>query len=1236
MDHNGSDERIGFPSSSSPSQANASRSASMSNTPRSPHAGSLRARRFPSQRLGCPDGHHYSLNGSIGSAGGGVVALARLENQELFGPYPPMPALQYRHQGDPIVSLVGHQSLDSMGDLLSVSPTSQALAPAFSFYASKDNVTVSDYYAVQSPHSLSKNVTVIYSPASSPSDAFSRGADYVSARGMSVTEEDANEDRVKVRVEGYYENNRVGVLIPNDLPPSTLLYVLTASDGRDLMFKLMQYTLQIAICFLTTPSLFSAEVQALTGPMAERLYRNYNTIRHGRSLFKMGRGLLNLFTLQTVCERMWMKYESGIARATCAVLMPLVSRLERGLLLMGASPLWGQYVSCRLLHWVQAAQGTAGQRHGEVLEGSVVLDRRIQQRMRALPSTPSEGGTSQLDEARAHHPEADKPNQSRTSQPSHPAPPCATEENRRTQASGANSERQPTTTNDGAAGKGKGRLPCLPSGHLSTEGWGGRTTPETATAAPTPNAASKCDSSGPDALPRVTSTPAPADRVHDAGRKTLLRPLKRPSLISTPTRTRDSSVTGDDADDRLHVGAGSSITRNGTPLTTVQRSPSCGSITSQLMPELASGSGLTPGDGPLSVPNNWRVACAPTVPPSHSDELAAASTLPYTSADSLRPLNPIGSFSAAASPSEATMQAEVTTDSSSTLDSADTRLPPPPLSPAADMFTGAQAATASPVDDTEHENQPESSAGAASRAIERNGHRTSSLRDRCRVSACSSTSPVTAVLPASELPVAASLKASFTLTDTDTPLGGKECKESDMSILSSSTTSIVHERRGVCAGSLSTWLRELQPASAAMPVRWRKGVLQFNPVLMALLGVRNLAAACRRFLRDMTLISTERFVTFTFIEANRRAITRAINRCWLAVSIIDLLLNTVRLLQPGWVKYATARQNINCRCGCGIDDELADKVRRTHGFVAWRKADLFFPPLDLDYGAPFVSSIAYPEAADPANMMPACSRCGFLYREVPSETDQEAEEAEAADASGDVSMLPSRTLTAASKAAANAPHAERVATVPLGEDGHGVENHCSAPRTSVGAAGMTKREKPRWARWSNEEGMLGESQLLQQRVRGPGTRRETSKRSDEAHPNLPVEQLEKRRGSHAMKDSISGGPSTGEVLQRRRSGSARERPAESSAGILFVPWIMRKFFDYVWLLRVHPNLTSTVLLEARCIAELYLAYKYCLGNCETFMADAPLWAILNPYAALAGIVSAAVGMLRVIQSAPSS
>ncbi|GET86562.1 hypothetical protein, conserved [Leishmania tarentolae] len=1257
-DRGAADRRVNFQYSPPPSPENLSDSGPVHNKQLSPSTGSLRARRFPPQRVMCADGsHHHYSHTNVANAGGSIVALARLESQELFGIYSATPSLQHRHSDDAIVTLMGRPSLDSVCELLSnASPSSQAAASAFSVYASKDNVAVQDYGTLPSHLPPLKNVAVIYPHSSSLSDAYSRGADMVSAGGISATRDNANEDRVKVRVEGYYENNGVGVLIPNDLPPSTLLYVLTASDGRDLMFKLIQYSLQLTICFLKTPSLFSPEAQALMGRTAERLYRNYNTIRHGRSLFKMGRGFLNLFTVQTVCERMWMKYKRGIARATGAVVLPVVSCLEKGCIFMGASPLWGRYLSCRLLRWMHTAHVTPGQGCSEEAEGPPVLDWRIRQCLHDQSLTPWAKETP-LSGGVCTAPVVEQAEQAVTAAPAasggvarlkslqgdsigggcaaspKPMPSWAAVDTE-TNMSRVHLDQPPPTKGNGAASNDEGelsRLPRVPSGGLSAEDWGGRTC-ETATAAPTPSANSKHELGDPCALPCVPTGPtahststsssaeegtaaprgksphvtgtsflsvelhqqahqrhglATTDWVDNTGRKTLLHPLKQSSSINTCTSTKNSSITGDDGREHLHEGVEGSITHNGTPLIPAARSPSYASTASPLMPELVSGAGLTPADGPLSVPNNWHIVCAPTVPPSRSDEVVVASAPPFSSVELLKPLKRVGAHSSA------------------------------------DTSTSMQSAIASSVDNT----------GTATYEAEQNGRHVSSLRDSCTLALPASQLPVTAaLLPASEESPVKSTRAAPAIHDSPTLLAEKGRKASDISILSSRASSCSHERQGNHVDALSTCLREMQPASAALPARWRKGALQFNAVLMTLLGIRNLAAACRRFLRDITLVSTERFGTLRFVEVHRHIIAHIINRCWLVVSIIDLLLNTVRLLRPGWVKYATARQNIHCRCGCYGDDNTSDKVWRTHGLIARRKSDLFFPPLDLDYGAPFVSSISYVEAADPAHLMPACRRCGCLYREILTESDEEKDEAdaEAVDASGGISMSRSGTLAAMSKAAA-------LTASSFSEDDHLLENHHFTTRKSLGASGLVEREKPRWVQLYKEEAMLAVSQQQQQqqRLRSPGARREKQYSCGEEQQDSPEEQ-EKPRSYPLSKSSAGHEQSADEMRQRGKSGAARERASESSAGILFVPWIMRKFFDYVWLLRVHPNLTSTVLLEARCIAELYLAYKYCFGNFETFMSDAPLSAILNPYGALAGIVSASVGLLRVIESAPSS
>ncbi|CAD2222611.1 hypothetical protein AGDE_15472 [Angomonas deanei] len=149
----------------------------------------------------------------------------------------------------------------------------------------------------------------------------------------------ANADVSQVRVEGYYNQSNVGALIPSDLPRSTLLYVLTASEGRDLIFKSVQYSLQLIICFLKTPALFSPEMLPIADSLALRFWKNYNTIRHGRSLFKLGRGLINLFTLHDVCEKLLMKYGGGCHRRLRAVRLRVLSRCLPLLRLIGREDL---------------------------------------------------------------------------------------------------------------------------------------------------------------------------------------------------------------------------------------------------------------------------------------------------------------------------------------------------------------------------------------------------------------------------------------------------------------------------------------------------------------------------------------------------------------------------------------------------------------------------------------------------------------------------------------------------------------------------------------------------------------------------------------------------------------------------------------------------------------------------------------------------------------------------------
>ena len=1341
----------------------------------------LRMRRVASRRRpqGSPGPGNRSLvavttTGAAGG-GGGVVGDgsggARSDNSfdGAFGTSPQSGSLLKRHGEISLVSPVyQHHSMDSMVDVASTaspftqSPVGAFPGGAFPATVSRDSVTMQELMALQQQQqSQLKGVTVIYPQGASPTDPQIRMLDYASMQdALSADEGSANEDRVQVRVEGYYEGGNVNVLIPNDLPPSTLLYVLTASDGRDLMFKLTQYTLQLVICFLKMPSLFSPEVQVFTGPWAERLYKNYNTIRHGRSLFKIGRGLLNFFTVQTVCERMWMRYESAISRQACAVLLPVVTRVEKLLLLAGASPVWGRAMSRQLLHWAQAAELTPDQRRLEESQDFTAMDWRIQERMKVQKGSIYPGALL-ADDTFTHVAEAERSGNnnnngtggnvgahvsggsggSRSPSSTHGGmfqgtagasftdwtqhtamnamdlsvprgtaprftasllPGSAAEDNVPLSSPERSTEASPviarTSSPTGTARSVKDATPPLSS--TASDRTDCPTTTTAAAAAPeveaaksidtTPNAASSDksgssnntnndgtvdvnagkeaasksatsklspskeveasmsssadDASGSthhaamppfmhgtmpqltehDHLPGMTpskltaNTQPMADSYDgengDGGRVTLLRPLPRPTHNSSTTDA-ENSITCDD-------GFGLQLD------STVHEDTSS-------MPAMAAANSSRE---PMSMPDSWRPAMAPTVPPSQSDQFGYGPT--HSFADHAGSLPSTATSARLLPPCENTEKSSGNGSNAAPSGTAKEALV---SSSECDEMAGSApaAAAAASAGDAPHNSLRVAAAASAFTGAPRHSKKV------CPPFEMAPPLPVNTAVATPGAAVSPLWSPSSSLSAMPKYNGSRqpneELNESDMSILSSEANSSFHVRPSGTSGAITAWMNELQPASAALPARLRKGVLQFSPLLMTLLGIRNLAAGLRRFLRDATLVSTERFATFTFIEVHRRAITRFINRCWLLVSIIDLILNTVRLLDPGWTKYATARQNIRCRCGCQGDEDPFDTVWRTHGFIARRKTDLFFPPLNLDYGAPFVSAISYMEAADPARLMPACSRCGCLYKELPSEAavfDSEADVV-VSPASPDT---PGETVSVSTGLSRSTPaHASLPSETPF-------VFSVSRPSQAVSdvgesrsrATGAIEREKPRWVQMYEAEKQRIQETRRRNAGTGPSGRRETQKPGSGTTANTEVAGEPADLAPPPPLLTSAGRPLRSPLSRDanddvfRRAAISDEREDKDMTGILFVPWMMRKFFDYVWLLRVHPNLTATLLLEARYLAEFYLSYKYCFSNYESFRGDAPLNAILHPYGAIAGIVSAAVGLLRVVESAPTS
>ena len=86
-------------------------------------------------------------------------------------------------------------------------------------------------------------------------------------------------------------------VIPNELPPSRLVYVLTTSEGRDKLFKLLQYTLLAFVWTLQCDNLVPA-TNASRDYWIRRFTGNLSTLRFGRCLFRLGRWLITVVYVQ--------------------------------------------------------------------------------------------------------------------------------------------------------------------------------------------------------------------------------------------------------------------------------------------------------------------------------------------------------------------------------------------------------------------------------------------------------------------------------------------------------------------------------------------------------------------------------------------------------------------------------------------------------------------------------------------------------------------------------------------------------------------------------------------------------------------------------------------------------------------------------------------------------------------------------------------------------------------------
>lgn len=954
-------------------------------------------------------------------------------------------------------------------------------------------------------------VTVFYPPQHWPEGAESGAAlEYGAPNAASAR--DANADLCQVRVEGYFDRD-VSALVQSDLPRSTLLYVMTASDGRDLMFKLIQYSLQLAMCVLKAPSLVSVEARAFVDPWADQFFRNYNTIRHGRSLFKVGRGILNLFTLQSVVERLWWHYDAAILEML-APLLALRHSVEANVdFLASRTPTSSPTTSTATARQTSEADtptlppGRLQRWLRQLLPGGAASCDRLDRSRNGHPVRQHDADTLITDDLYSNVSRVERGIGIRVSPtqrgPSRTLEVAAVSPTVRSEPSGSPSLTPLAAPNGSATAAplyvrgSPSAAPFRPSWPAAAVGEGGREADAAgfATTRRSSVNASLC----------MTSPQPPAV---GAVVQVIAAPVVTPGAAGTEATTTNAVVTANTSN-KEDVFARSSWSAASPMLATVPPTPEHQSLEENQQ---------CPNDGFLSKLGSmgtFETGSYGAAGLSLNDENGPplrSGTLPLTHGGH------VGNSGVGTNPSSRVITAPLL------LQPLQTTEPPAPC--AGGSFVDAIAAAAPPTsittscaaaDGTRSYFTPTERVPSAAKLSLDDEPRGQQRHGDCSPSAT---------------PAAATEGSQPDAVEVSSAAGGEEKKhynDSEFSLESHPASDC-----GILDRSIDLIT---EPASAAAPARWRKPPTQFNPVLMVLIGVRNLAAACRRFMRDLTMISSERFIAFDYVENNRERLHRRINHLWLVVSVIDLLLNTIRLAQTGWFRYAMARQSLRSTCGCAAHEDPQDVMRKNNNTMITRKGNLFFPKLDLDYGAPYASNVTFLEAANPMHMMPACSRCDCLY-------------------------------------------ADRISERP----------------TAAAAVGFASPA-----------------------MHGP------------KHPSIEREEYPTLRYPTAQRHGAR--PASGESPARTL---APPPPLEeSSASLLFLPRILWKAFNYAWLIRAHPNLTSTLLLEARYIAELFLAYKYCFGGYEPNCRDAPMAQVLKPYGAVAGMVSAAVGLLRVVESAPS-
>eukprot|EP00796_Vickermania_ingenoplastis_P009536 gene9536-6693_t len=1215
-----------------------------------------------------------------------------------------------------------------------------------------------------------------------------------------AAEEEANADRVHVKVEGFYEQDEIGGLIPSEMPRSRILYVLTASDGRDMMFKTMQYTLLLIICLLKKPHLFSPGAEPFLDQWALRFYYNYNTIRHARSLFKVGRWILNIFAAQAALERLGMMYRRPLDRLRCALIR--ISLLPLAKLLRLRLPRRCYTTQEDREREALALYGQGNYEQGDSpASGTSSLAAFPDGASSNLPSSPSTERDEEMETAEL------------------------VASQRRRRFGSPRSLRQHHRADDGGfltelhpkrryvAGKKSNMEDMLAGGVYSHISKAEMSSPTTSTASPgeTVDLTSAGDVAG--GHPGSPSLTPPSDsndgilyrgplkpRVvlsarHPAAFPTLspvASPHARPSAVRDTTSPRtagdDSAYFSGSFGTSPPAGLSSKLPffspspppaalsfasrPNGTAMSSIIDFSFDGAESAAQHSSQQDGGGEKPtdddddapeedGGAPPRGPDNIRpkrrggrlgrhltpprragvneedvnvtrfslsdgmpppmdghgqtrqnrydddddddVALAPprqmmekTLGPNdrrpggrfmdEDDDVEEGATHPPPSSSAMQDLNP--SFPKTEQP---LVEGNRTPESRSSL----TPPPPPRMARRGTFAPPAGGATTGPDVDPNNNNNNNnnneeeeetdeddalfahaylgpSGTGRAAAARrdpklrpapivgknapvlepqplpiafgsgsdagadigqpkqegegEGEGVRSASIFSGSDISLPDSSRGVfaPAAAPGRTAGSPVLLQPSLSNLMIDTTAGGRRRAALRLTpgpgpLTASATTALLHtpvsQAPAVATVSSDSDIRLAQPSTTALPANCRKTPLQFRTTLMLLFLVRSLSAAVRRILRDVTLVCSERFFVLDRVERHRQQIHNTINVCWFIASSIDLILSTTRVFKQGWLQYAAYRQNVRCRCGCKKYEDPADLTYRHHGFVTRRKTDLFFPPLDMDYGAPVTSNIGFFEAADPASMKPSCARCGCIY-DVPVQRVYAAEN-------------PAHTPNTAGPAGAN--EVETIVRRASGSAG-------AAVVASVAAAGASPTGSMRSG--GDVSAVVSPSSagspVSRNFKRFEGLCATMADAAKEAHANR--RQSRDETAGVKMKTSGRSSPADGATVAGLRTTAAvlqKGRQQDEDVGLLLVPWVMRRLFNYAWLLTVHPNFSSTLLMHVRYMAEWYLAYQYTFGSFECHVRDAPLGKVVHSDGAVAGLLAALVVLTRVVKSAPS-